>query len=428
MKKIGVAIMGLGVVGGGTFEILRDNAADMRRSDGVDLEVVKILDLRPQRFQELGVPEGVGTDNVHDLLNDDRVDIVVETIGGIEPARTFILGAFKAGKSVVTANKELIAKHWAELEAEAKRNRVGFYFEASCVGGVPIIRALDVSLQANRIKEIMGIINGTTNYILTKMTEKGQDYAEALKKAQQLGYAEADPTSDVEGYDAVYKLSILSSLAFKTYVPLGRIFREGISGIAPEDISFARDLGYKIKLLAIGRRNGGEIEAHVHPCLVPEEHPLASIRNSYNAVYVVGDHVDDLMFYGKGAGSHPTASAIVSDIVYCATRKGHRYSVFKNDGKLEKGIKFVEDFKSKYYFRLNALDQAGTLAKMTAILGRANVSIEQIIQKNTGGEKSEYVPIIFMTHESTEKAMAKALDGLRKSDAVASVESVIRVI
>ena len=426
MKKVGVAIMGLGVVGGGTYEIIKSNHKEIMASDGVDLEVVRVLEKNPARFEAFKVPENIGTSNIHDILNDPRVSIVVETIGGIEPAKTFVLAALKAGKSVVTSNKELLAKHWPELESEAKRNRAGLYFEASCVGGVPIIRALDLSMQANVIKELTGIINGTTNYILTKMTEKGAGYAAALKEAQALGYAEANPESDVEGFDAVYKLSILSSIAFNTCIPIDAIHREGITKVTADDIKYAKELGYKIKLLGISKLNGKRIEAHVHPTLVPDEHPLASVRNSFNSVYLKGDHVGELMFYGKGAGAHPTGSAVVSDIVLCACLKGnHRYAFFKNDGKLDKGIKMDANFRSKYYIRMNALDKPGVLAKISAVLGKNKISIEQLIQKNSAGDAA---PIIFMTHVSDEKSVNNAVAALKQLDVVDSVESVIRVI
>ncbi len=426
MKKIGVAIMGLGIVGGGTYRIIQTNHKEIIASDGIDLEVIKILEKNPQRFKDYNVPEEIGTTNIHDILNDARISIVVETIGGIEPAKTFVLAALKAGKSVVTSNKELIAKHWPELESEAKRNKAGLYFEATCVGGVPIIRALDLSMQGNIIKELTGIINGTTNYILTKMAENGTGYQAALKEAQALGYAEADPSSDVEGFDAVYKLSILSSIAFNTCIPIDAVYREGITGITADDIKYAKDLGYKIKLLGISKLNGKNVEAHVHPTLVPDEHPLASVRNSFNSVYLVGDNVGELMFYGKGAGAHPTGSAVVSDVVLCACLKGnHRYAFFKNDGKLSKGIKMVENFRSKYYIRLSAADRAGTLAKVTGVFGKANVSIEQVVQKNGAGGFS---PLIFMTHDSDESSVGKAVAALKNLDVVASVENVIRVI
>ena len=426
MKKTGIAIMGLGVVGGGTYEIIQANRNEIIASDGIDLEVVRVLERNAERFKLMGVPEGVGTANIHDILNDPRISIVVETIGGIEPARTFIIAALKAGKSVVTANKELLAKHWPELESEAKKNKAGLYFEASCAGGIPIIRALDLSMQGNIIKELTGIINGTTNYILTKMTDKGTSYEAALKEAQELGYAEADPTSDVDGYDAAYKLSILSSIAFNTCVPLDSVYREGIASVNAEDIKYAKEMGYVIKLLGISKLDGKYIEAHVHPTLVAEEHPLASVRNSFNSVYLVGDNVGELMFYGKGAGARPTGSAVVSDIVLCASLRGnHRYAFFKNDGKLSKGIKMVENFKSKYYIRMSAVDRAGTLAKVTAVFGKYNVSIEQVIQKNSAGDVS---PLIFMTHGSDEKSIRNAVAGLKNSDAVASVDNVIRVM
>ena len=425
MKKVNVAIMGLGTVGGGTYDILTGNHEHIMRTQGLDIRVVKALDRDRARVLGKGIPESAFTDNVDELAADKSVDIVVETMGGVEPAKTFILKMLRSGKSVVTANKELISKHWYELEPVAKENGAGLYFEASCVGGVPIIRTLTEGMQANHIRELCGIINGTTNYILTKMTEDGSSYETALREAQQLGYAEFNPSADVDGFDAMYKLSILSSLAFHTSVPYTEVYREGITRITAEDIKSARDLGYVIKLLAIGRRSGNRVEARVHPTFVPVDHPLAGVRGSFNAVMLSGDYVDDIMLYGRGAGAHPTGSAIVSDIVFCAKRKTHEYTDFGIAATVADDIEIAQDFTSKYYLAITACDRAGVLASVTKILGESGVSIRNILQK--GGE-GEYAPITLLTHTASEKAVMSALEKIDKLEWVRSIDSCIRCL
>ncbi|MDE6398190.1 MAG: homoserine dehydrogenase, partial [Clostridiales bacterium] len=315
--------------------------------------------------------------------------------------------------------------HWYELEPVAKENGVGLYFEASCVGGVPIIRTLTESMQANRVRELYGIINGTTNYILTQMTENGSSYEAALREAQQLGYAEFNPTADVDGFDAMYKLSILSSLAFHTTVPYTNVYREGITRITADDIKSARELGYVIKLLAIGRREGNRIEARVHPTFVPVDHPLAGVRGSFNAVLLTGDYVDDIMLYGRGAGAHPTGSAIVSDIVFCAKQKTHAYTDFGIADTAASDIEIAQDFTSKYYLAITACDRAGVLASVTKILGECGVSIRNILQK--GGE-GEYAPVTLLTHTASEKAVMAALEKIDKLEWVRSIDSCIRCL
>ena len=307
MKTVGVAILGLGVVGGGTYKILTEHREFYRRTQNVDISVECVLELNRQRALDLGVEESRICSNIAEVVSNPNVDIVVEVIGGVEPARSFVLAALHSGKSVVTSNKELFCKYWFELEKAAKRTNVGLYFEASCVGGVPIIRTLIDGMQANVVNNLTGIINGTTNYILTRMTREGLDYREALKDAQALGYAEKDPTADVEGYDATYKLSILASLAFHTKVPLDKIYREGITDISRQDIAYGEELGYVLKLLAIGKNDGeGNIEVRVHPAFIRKDHPLASVSDSFNAVFLKGDCVGDIMLYGRGAGALPT--------------------------------------------------------------------------------------------------------------------------
>ena len=318
MKKVGVALLGLGVVGGGTYRILTAQREYIRQNDGIDIEIKCVLEKNLERCKELGVDLSIVSTDIDRVVNDPEISVV------IEPAKTFLVKALEAGKSIVTANKEMFSKNWPELEAAAERGGGGLYFEASCAGGIPIIRTLTDGMQANRVTSLKGIVNGTTNYILSRMSDEGVDYAACLKDAQALGYAEADPTADVEGFDAMYKNSILSSLAYKKRVPVDRIYREGISGIAVEDINYGKELGYTLKLLAVSKNRDGKIEARVHPAFLPSGHPLSSVSGSFNAVYVHGDSVDDIMLYGRGAGALPTGSAIVSDIVFAAGKEAHR--------------------------------------------------------------------------------------------------------
>ena len=426
MKTVNVAIMGIGTVGGGTYEILKKNRAHIKKTQGVDIAVTKILDRSAELIEKRTGNKNIATTNLDDIISDDSISIVVETMGGVEPAKTFIKKALAAGKSVVTANKELISKHWSELEQTAKAGGAGLYFEASCVGGVPVIRTLTESIQGDNVLEIMGIINGTTNYILTKMTEEGMSYSQALKGAQEKGFAEFDPTADVEGFDATYKLSILSSLAFHTCIPYTEIYREGISNISVSDIESAKDFGYTIKLLAIGKKKGNSVDVRVHPAFVPNSHPLASVRNEFNAVFLKGDSVDNIMLYGRGAGALPTGSAIVSDIVYCAKQAAPRYTDFDNNGKVNSPISIESDFKSKYYISLFVADKPGVLSKFTEVLGNNEISLNSVIQK--GNADDGVVRIIFLTHETSEHAVRKAIEEIKQLKVVNSVDSIIRVI
>lgn len=425
MKKAGVAIMGLGVVGGGTYRILTQHRELYKRIHGVDVTVECVLEKDVKRALSLGVESDKIASNVSEVCSNPEVDIVVEAMGGVEPAKSFVLAALNAGKSVVTSNKELFCKYGHELEQAAKHNHVGLFYEATCVGGVPVIRALLDNLQGNVFTSFTGIINGTTNYILTKMTNEGKSYREVLEEAQRLGYAEADPTSDVEGYDATYKLSILSGLCFHTKIPYTNIYREGITGISAEDIAYGKRLGYVIKLLAIGRNTEKGVEVRVHPSFVRKDHPLASVNDSYNAVYLKGDSVEDVMLYGKGAGAMPTGSAIVGDILYCATHSQHRYSTFDNTAAANPNTKFVTNFKSAYYMRLIAEDKAGELSRVTAILGKYNISVAQVIQ-DADGTGSGKAHLILITHMTREESVNKAVAAINR-DLNSEVASVIRV-
>lgn len=425
MKKVGVAILGLGVVGGGTYKMLTEHREFYKKNHNIDIVVESVLERNRERAVSLGVEKSVIAESIEDICSNSDVDIVVEVMGGIEPAKTFVLAALNAGKSVVTSNKELFCKFWHELEKAAKLNGCGLFYEATCVGGVPVIRTLLDNLQGNKISSIMGIINGTTNYILTKMTDCGVSYNEVLKEAQSLGYAEADPTADVEGYDAVYKLSILSSLSFHTKVPYTKIYREGITNIDSDDLRYGKHLGYILKLLAIGKNTDSGIEVRVHPAFIKSTHPLAGVNDSYNAVYITGDCVENVMLYGRGAGALPTASAIVGDVIYCATHNNFNYSTFDNTESGDLAVNFVTDFSGAYYMRLKAQDKAGVLSKVTSVLSKHNISVAQVIQES--GRADGTVPIILVTHETYENDVQKAVKEINSDGGFASVSAVIRV-
>lgn len=422
MKKAKIAIMGLGTVGGGAYDILINNRKHIADCYGVDIEVARILDRDVSTLTKRGISADLFASNIDVLANDKDIQVVVETMGGVKPAKEFIEKMLRSGKNVVTANKELIGKHWKDLEAAAIAGKSGLFFEASCVGGVPIVRTLTESLQGDNIQEIFGIINGTTNYILSAMTQEGLDYDSALKRAQSLGYAEANPTADVEGYDAAYKISILSSLAFHTMIPSECVYREGISRITANDIAYAEDLGYAVKLLAIARRNGNKVEARVHPAFVPKTHPLASVSGAYNAVYLKGDFVGDIMLYGAGAGAHPTGSAIVSDIVKALTSPP-RYNDFETNGKLN-GVELEGDFESEYYVAVRVEDRPGVLGKIAAIMGDNGISIRAAVQRPSVKDAS----VVFLTHTATEKAIMKSLQQIEKLASLIKIDNMIRVI
>lgn len=423
MKKIGVALLGLGTVGGGTYRILKNNGANIARHDGVEIEIRHIIERDLSKAEALGADLSIVSQDINDVINDPETQIVAEFFGGIEPAKSFLIACLLAGKSIVTANKELFSKHWDELEAAAKKGKAGLYFEASCVGGVPIIRTLTQSMQGNNILSLKGIVNGTTNYILSKMTDEGLEYSDVLKEAQRLGYAEANPSADVDGFDSMYKLSILSSLAFHTKVPISVIYREGISAIDKLDIEYGKKFGYTLKLLAIAKRaDDGKIEARVHPAFIPADHPLSSVKGSFNAVFIQGDNVGDIMLYGRGAGDLPTGSAIVSDIVFAAKQTKPQYTTFKNSNDVSKK-NFSDNFVCRYFIRMSVKDEAGVLAKIAAAFAKHNVSIDTMQQL---GEE-DAATIIFLTHETNERDLFKAIDLIEKLPCLNKVNAIIRV-
>lgn len=421
MKTINVGMLGLGTIGSGVYRLLEKNGAMMAAREGIQLNLSKILvrDLAKERPVQT-TPNQLTTEPA-DILENPDIDVVAEFIGGEHPAREYILRALRAGKSVVTANKEVIAKHWLELEAAARENKVGLYFEASVAGGIPIIKSIRRSLQANRMMKVMGIINGTTNYILTRMSDEGKDFDEVLKEAIQLGYAEPDPTNDIEGHDVRYKIAILSAICFRHQVKEEAIHCEGITNITAEDIEFGRQLGFTIKLLAIAKLEDNKLEVRVHPTFIPKHHPLASVRDAYNAIFLEGDAVGRLMFYGRGAGDMPTASALVSDILTAAQSNGnhHRTQLDETDG-----ITIQPDWLAAYYIRLTVKDTPGVLAEIAGIFGRHQVSIESVIQKGRGDETA---PLIFVSHDASELSMMQAMQEIRQSPAVLAVNNLIRV-
>ena len=421
MKEVNVALLGLGTVGSGVYKAIALQKNSIEHKEGMTLNVKKVLALK----FSVDIPEELkASDYYRDIIDDESIGIVVELMGGVSPAKEFILEALNAGKTVVTANKELLAQHWPELNAAAAKNGVGLYFEGSVGGGIPILRTVWDSLQANEITSVMGIINGTTNYILTRMEEEGLSFDAVLKDAQRQGLAEADPKNDVEGFDAAYKLSILSSMAFHARVPVEYIHREGIAHITQEDIALGSELGYRVKLLAIGKKCGTTVEARVHPTMIPKNHPLAAVRGPFNAIFLTGNIVDDLMLYGRGAGDMPTASAVVSDIVYAAGQTRHHYTTFYNEAKVSSELTFENNWECGFFLRIVALDQPGVLGKIAGIFGNCGVSLSSVMQR---GKSEESVPLIFITHKARELSMKRAVDEIRYLPEVVCVESIIRV-
>lgn len=427
MKKgsISVGIIGFGTVGTGTARILLNNNDIIRERTGLDIRLKRIADLDIKRDRGIKIPEGILTTKADDILEDEDIDIVVELIGGIHPAKEFILKAISNNKHVVTANKALLATEGNEIFLEAEKRGVIIGFEASVAGGIPIIKVMQEGLVANRILNIYGIINGTSNYILTKMTEEGKNFSSALKEAQELGYAEADPTFDIEGIDSAHKLTILSSLAFGIPLSYNEVYKEGITMITPQDIEFAKELGFKIKLLAIAKAVDSEIELRVHPTMIPFDYMISKVDGVFNAVYVEGDAVGSTLYYGRGAGDMPTGSAVVADIVDIAKRHGSNkglYSFLKSS-KLK--VRRMDDVESMYYFRFSAIDKPGVLSKISGILGENNISIASVIQK--GRRIGGAVPLVVLTHIARERDVLKAIRDIDALPVVTEPTRFIRV-
>jgi len=432
MKEIKVGMIGFGTVGSGVAGILQKNSRLIEKRMGAKLILKRIADIDLKTDRGVKLKPGVLTRRAEDVIKDPEIDIVMELIGGIEPAKTFILKAIRNKKHIVTANKALLALHGDEIFREAHRFGVDVNFEASVGGGIPLIRSIKEGLVANRIHSIFGILNGTSNYILSKMTDEGRDFKEVLKEAQEKGYAEADPTYDIEGIDAAHKLAILIRLAFGTSLRFHEIFIGGISEITPLDIQFGREFGYRIKLLAIAKMEKGKIEARVHPTMIPEGHLLSTVEGVFNAIYIKGDAVGPALFYGQGAGQMPTSSAVVSDLVELGRNllvqaKGHRVpSLSYQEFAIEKNpLKKIEEVVMPYYMRFSALDRPGVLSKISGILGKNDISIVSVIQK--GRRIKGSVPVVMMTHEAKEKNVRQALKEINRLGVILGKTMFIRV-
>ena len=422
-RPVRVGVLGCGTVGSALIKLIHDDADAIRDRTGVELVVTRVAvrNLSSERGVELA--EGVLTRDSHGVVTDPDIDIVVETIGGIEPARQLLIDALKGGKPVVTANKELVANVGADLYEAAVAGGVDLMFEAAVAGAIPLIRVLRESLVGERITRVMGIVNGTTNFILTKMTEEGADYGEVLAEAQRLGYAEADPTADVEGHDAGAKAAILATIAFGERVVAGDVYQEGISSVTPADIAAAARMGHVIKLLAVVERDQGEIAVRVHPTMVPNTHPLASVRDSFNAVFLEGEAINDLMLYGRGAGGLPTASAMLGDLI--GASRNLRRGVADGLGTVvDARIRPIDETSSAFYLQLDVIDVPGVLSVVAGEFGRHGVSIKSMEQEGRG----DTAHLVFITHQAREADMQATIRDLRQLDEVRDVGAVIRVI
>jgi homoserine dehydrogenase len=426
-RKISIGVIGLGTVGTGAVRILTENAELIQRRAGVPIVVKRIAVRDMKRDRGLKLPAGVLTVDPRAVIEDPDIDIVVELIGGYQPAKEYILAALDRGKHVVTANKALLASDGVEIRTAACHAGVEIGFEGSVGGGIPVIKAVREALAGNRILSIYGIINGTSNYILTKMTDEDRSFADVLAEAQRAGYAEADPTFDVEGIDTSHKLAILVSLSFGLPVPLKEIFTEGISRLSPLDIDFGREFGYRLKLLAIAKYHESKVEARVHPTMVPEDYPIAKVGGVYNAIQIVGDASGDIMLYGRGAGSMPTGSAVVADIMDISRRillePSRKLPIMEEGAGLT--VQPMDSISSIYYMRFMALDQPGVLSQISGILGRHRISIAQVIQR--GRKQGGAVPLVIMTHTALEHDVQNALLEIRGLTCVSEEPVLIRV-
>jgi len=423
-RVIKAAILGAGTVGGGVYKLIEKMSADIASKTGASLEIKKVL-VKNLAKERPGISKKVLTNSWDEIVKDPEIEIVAELIGGMEPARNYIIEALKAGKQVVTANKDLLAEYGQEVMEAADKYHCDLQFEAAVCGAIPIIRPLKQSMAGNQITEVMGIVNGTTNYILTKMSEEGMSYKEALQRATDLGYAEADSTADVEGYDAGRKMAIMASLAFNSRVTFSQVYTEGITKITTDDIRYAKEFGYVIKILGLARNTKEGIEVKVHPMLIDENHPLAGVKDSFNAVFVHGEAMDDAMFMGRGAGEMPTASAVMGDIVDvmrnivhgCCGRVG--CSCFK-----QIPVKKIEETKSKFFMRIQAADRPGVLANIASVLGNNDVSIAQVVQKR---RKNGVAELVIITDKVEEQYFNDALAIFRGMSAVKEISEIIRV-
>jgi len=425
---INIGIIGFGTVGTGTTRLLLKNRELLKQRTDIDINLRKIADLDIRSDRGIRLPKGVLTTKAEELFNDPKIHIIVELIGGTTVAKEMILRAIRAGKHVVTANKALLATHGIEIFRAAEKAGVEVGFEAAVAGGIPIIKVLREGLVANRIKAVYGIINGTTNYILSKMSAEKAQFSDVLKEAQRLGYAEADPTYDIEGIDSAHKLAILASIAFGRQFTIKDVYREGISWISPLDIEFARELGCKIKLLGITKETNGQVELRVHPTMVPEDMLISKVDGVFNAVYVEGDAVGSTLYYGRGAGDLPTGSAVVSDIVDIArditAGAVGRIRAFSGSQKPMPLMK-MDDVMSMYFFRFSAIDKPGVLSKISGILGKHNISIASVIQRDRMEGKA--VPLVVLTHLAREKGVVSAMKEINRLKIVTGKTVFIRV-
>lgn len=426
---VNIGLIGLGYIGSEVFKLIAQQHDYIMKKIGRDLKITVVAEKDLESKKEfIKNYKGIRfTDNPYEAINDENIDIIVELIGGIEPAFEFIIGALKKGKYVVTANKDLMAQKGAKIFEEAEKNNTDVLFEASVGGGIPIIGPLKSSLASNNISKIVGILNGTTNFILTKMKDNGLSFEEALKIAQQLGYAEANPASDIEGKDAANKLAILASIAFNSRVHIEDVYREGIGSISVSDISYADELGYIIKLLAIGSEEDGKVNVRVHPALIPKKHILASIKDTYNAVYFYGNYVGEIMSFGRGAGDKPTASSVVGDIIAIARNydRNNKRIIYGCTCFTDKQIAPFMETTDKFYILIDVTDKAGVLAKIAQVFGKNNVSIQSMIQKQTDVKGT--ARLVFITHDTANKNLYNSVEELKELDVIKKIINTIRV-
>lgn len=433
MSDIKVGLIGFGNIGAGVVKLLQENADVIRGKVGTGIVLKRIADLDVTTDRGVTVAPGVLTTSVNDIFDDPEISVVIELIGGYEPAKTFVLKAIEKGKHIVTANKALLALHGEEIYAAAARKGVEVQFEAAVGGGIPVLTAIKSNMAANNFGSVIGIMNGTCNYILTRMTQEGADFTDVLKAAQELGYAEPDPTFDIEGVDTAHKLAILVSLCFGTRIDFNSIYTEGISRISGMDVKFANEFGYRIKLLAIGKLTDGKVEARVHPTMIPLHNPLSEVNGVFNAIRLTGDFVGPVMFYGRGAGQNPTASAIVGDLIGLARTMqagaGRRMAPlgFLDEEITTIPLKPMADIVSKYMLRFSALDKPGVLASIAGALGAHGISIESMVQSTHQVSDTAPVPIVIKTHEAREGAIQAALTEIDKLDIICEKTVFIRI-
>ena len=423
-RVIRVGLLGCGTVGSAVARTLHQYVDDIERRAGVRVAITRVAVLDLQRVRDTPLAADVFTTDGLSIVDDPEIDVVIELLGGLEPATQLVLRALAAGKPVVTGNKELLASAGAELEAAAHAGGADLAYEAAVAGGIPLIRPLRESLAGDRVTRMLGIVNGTTNYILTQMSERGWGFAEALAEAQRLGYAEADPTADVEGFDAAAKCAILASIAFDSRVAAADVYREGIASVTPQDITDAARLGYVVKLLAIAELDDGDVSVRVHPAMVPAAHPLASVRDAFNAVFVEAEKAGELMFYGRGAGGEPTATSVIGDLIRVARHLvyGGRMQGAEGSG-LRRQLRPMADTHGQYYLNLHVEDRPGVLAEIAEVFGRHGVSIERVWQEGFGEEAA----LVFITHRAQEGPFQKTVQELRERESVRAVVSLLRV-